>query len=116
MTDRQPTSIAANPSARSVSELLQDTATHTENVVRGEIRLAIVRVRDEVSARVRQITFALSGGVLGGVAFLVLLVAAILKLSEFVAPWLATAIVGLGTAVLAGGLLLVSSRQSGTET
>ncbi len=116
MIDRQPASIAAAPSARSVGELLQDTATHTENVVRGEIRLAIVRVQDELAARVRQITFALLGGVIGGVAFIVLLIASIMKLSELVAPWLATTIVGLATAVVAGVLLLLSSRQTGTTT
>jgi len=116
MIDRQPVSTAAGPTSRSVGELLQDTATHTENVVRGEIRLAIVRVKDEVTVRIRQIVFAVIGGALGGVALIILLIAGIQKLSEVVEPWLATAIVGLGTGLVAGGMMLLSSRHTGRTT
>ncbi len=113
MRERQLDSAATVPASRSVTDLLQDTATHTENVVRGEIRLAVVKLQDQVTVKAKQALFMLAGGVLGFVAFVVLLVAGIMRLSYEVDPWLATAIAGLLVAIAAVVLVLLPTQSNG---
>ncbi len=115
MNRRLDSTAAAHPS-RSVTDLLQDTATHTENVVRGEIRLAVVRVQDQVSAKARRIAFLMAAGVLGLVALVMLLVAATMRLSYAMETWLATMIVGVVVAVVALVLALLPTRANGAES
>lgn len=116
MIDRRPELTAPAPVTRSVTDLLQDTAAHTENVVRGEIRLAVVRVQDQLTSRARQAVFMLLGGVMGLTAFVVLLVAGIMRLSQEMEPWLATGIAGLFVATIATLLVLVPSRTNGESS
>jgi uncharacterized membrane protein YqjE len=96
--------------SRSVTDLLQDTATHTENVVRGEIRLAVVKVQEQVAAKAKRAALLVGGSLLGFVAFVVLVVAGIQRLAEEMAPWLATALGGLFVLVFALVVLFAASR------
>lgn len=114
--ERQHESTVPVQRSRSVTDLLQETASHTENVVRGEIRLAVVKVQEHVTATTRRAVFKIVGGVLGFVAFVVLLVAATLRLTFWFAPWLATAIVGLLVALIALGLVLLPARLNGADS
>ncbi len=116
MIDRRLDVTAPAPPSRSVTDLLQDTATHTENVVRGEIRLAVVRAQDQLSSQARRASFVIIGGALGLVASTVLLVAAIMRLSLLMAPWLATTIVGALVAVVAVVLVMLPSRANGAAS
>jgi hypothetical protein len=116
MIERQLESTASALSPRSVTDLLQDTATHTENVVRGEIRLAVLRVQENLTSKVSRVAFVAVSGVLALVAFVVLLVAGIMRLSYVVEPWLATAIGGAVVGVVALLFLLLSSRNAGASS
>lgn len=116
MIERQLESTASTYSPRTVTDLLQDTATHTENVVRGEIRLAVLRVQENLTAKVSRVALIAVSGVLGLVAFVVLLVAGIMRLSQVVEPWLATAIAGAAVALLALLFMMLSGRGTGAES
>lgn len=116
MIDSRLTSTVSGNSSRSVTDLLQDTATHTENVVRGEIRLAVVRVQDQVSVQLKRAMFVVVGGALGLVALVALLVAGIMWLSSFMESWLATAIVGAVVGIGAAALLFMPARANGAES
>lgn len=108
---RSDTVVTAAPS-RSVAEVLQDTAALTENVVRGEIRLAVVRVQDQLLAQAKRVVLLAVSGVLGVLAFVALMVTVIVRLSYQVDVWIATLIAGLLAAVSAA-LFFFLSRSDG---
>ncbi len=101
MMEQQANSRDATSMSRSVAELLQETASHTENVVRGEIRLAVLRVQEKLALQARHVVLLAVSGVLGVLAVTLLLVAAVLLLHRWLDAWVATAIVGLSTAAAA---------------
>ncbi len=107
--------LTATPS-RSVAEVLQSTAALTENVVRGEIRLAVVRVQEQLLAQTRRVVMTLVAAVLGLVAFVILLVGGILRLSYHFDMWLVTLGAGVIVAALALIVFLLSARTKGAES
>lgn len=109
-------STSAAPSTRSVTDLLQDTASHTENVVRGEIRLAVVRVQEQITSKTKRIAYLAIGGVLGLLALVLLLVASVLLLDIWLAAWVATAIVGLVVAAAAGIVAFLPTGPNGDNS
>lgn len=109
----------STPSAtptRSVTDLLQDTASHTENVVRGEIRLAVVRVQEQITSKTKRIVYMAIGGVLGLLALVLLLVASVLLLNTWLDAWLATAIVGVAVAVVATIVAFLPTGPNGDNS
>ena len=98
---------------RSVTDLLQDTASHTENVVRGEIKLAVVRAQEKITSNVEQIALFAIGGVLGIFALALLLVASIMLLYNWFEAWKSTAIVGVVVALAAAAVASVATKPTG---
>lgn len=111
MMESRTTPTHASAPSRSVAELLSETASHTEAVVRGEIRLAVMRVQEQVASKARRVMLFSVSGVLGLLALILLLVAAVLLLGQWMAAWLATAIVGLGVTLAAGIVLAFAGRE-----
>ncbi len=109
-------SVSATAPSRSVTDLLQDTASHTENVVRGEIRLAVMRVQEQAASKVKQLTFAVIGGVLGLVGLVMLLVASVLLLNTRLDAWVSTAIVGGVVVVLAAIVAFMPTAKNGDHS
>jgi uncharacterized membrane protein YqjE len=104
---------AAAMPTRSVTDLLQDTASHTENVVRGEIRLAVVRAQEQITSKIKQIALFAIGGVLGVFALVLLLVASVLLLYSWFEAWKAAAIVGVVVALAAAGVAYLATKPMG---
>jgi hypothetical protein len=98
-------------SERSVAALLSDLANETALLVRQEVALLRAELSEKL-ARTGQGAGALAAGAL--IAFsgwLALLAAAVLGLSNVVAPWLAALIVGLVVLALGAGLLLFGKSR-----
>lgn len=86
---------AAPDSSRTVTALLHDTAGHAENVIRGEIRLALLRMHDTIDKSVARYGRQLAGYMLALVGMVMLVVAAVQWLSLRMPLWMATASVGV---------------------
>lgn len=108
--------VPATAPGRSVTDLLQDTASHTENVVRGEIRLAVMKVQEQATAKGKQLVFAVIGAVLGLVAMVMLLVASVLLLNTWLDAWVSTAIVGGVVAVIAAIVAFMPTGNNGEHS
>lgn len=116
MMESRTTPAHATSSSRSVTDLLSETASHTEAVVRGEIRLAVMRVQEQVTSKARRVMLLGVSGVLGLLALILLLVAAVLLVAQWVAAWLAAAIVGLAVILVAGIVVAVAGHEPERST
>ena len=88
-------------SSRSVGDILRDSAVHAQDIIRGEVRLAIAEATDEVRAGVRRAVLgvcALFGVLLGATLGLCALIAA---LAQTMPLWLALLVVAATTLMLA---------------
>ncbi len=92
---------------RSITGLFADLARDMMGLVRTEVEMGKAEIRQKIGqAAGGMILIAVGGGVtFAGV--LVLLVCAVLALSQVVAPWLAALIVGAATAVVGVVLILM---------
>jgi hypothetical protein len=98
-------------SERSVAALLSDLANETALLVRQEVALFKAELSEKL-ARTGQGAGALAaGGLIAFSGWLALLAAAVLGLSNVVAPWLAALIVGLVVLALGAGLLLFGKSR-----
>lgn len=90
---------------RSIAAVLTDIVGNVQQIVRAEVRLATVEVREEIVKASRGAIFMAAGGVVLILAFGALLLSAIYGLATVWPPWAAALAVALATAV-AGGLVL----------
>lgn len=81
-------------SSRTVTELLHDTASHAENVVRGEVRLALLRVHEVAERSATRYARQSIGWLVALAGAVMLMVAAVQWLSMHMPSWMATALVG----------------------
>lgn len=81
-------------SARTVTALLHDTASHAENVVRGEIRLALLRVHEVAERSATRYARQSIGWLVALAGAVMLMMAAVQWLSLHMPNWMATALVG----------------------
>ena len=102
-------------SDRSVAALLSDLATETGMLVRQEIAL----LRAELSEKLGRLGLGAgaiaAGGLVAFSGWLVLLAAAVLGLSNLVAPWLAALIVGVVVLAIGAGLLFFGKSRLDSE-
>jgi uncharacterized membrane protein YqjE len=96
---------------RKVSDVLQDIVGNIQQIIRSEVVLAKVEIKEKAQRASKPAAVMATGTVLGlyGVGFLLL--AAVYGLSVAVPPWLAALIVG-GVLAIAGGILVGKSRQA----
>lgn len=106
MTDTAP--------PRSMSSLLADILENIEQIVRAEVRLVKVEVREELAHLRLAIVLLAAGGVVLALAFGLVLLAGVYALTTVWPPWAAALAVAV-VAAAAGGLLasLGSKRLQG---
>jgi hypothetical protein len=100
---------AAN--ARPVVEILQEMIEHVREIVRSEILLVKLNVRENIATRKRAALSMIVGNILmlfGGVFVLLGLVYAI---STVWPPWLAAIVVGVAAGVVGGVVFAVGLRN-----
>ncbi len=90
---------------RSFSDILQDIVRHVQEIVRSELRLATLELRQEVGKAKRSATLIGAGAVSGVLGAVFLLLAAAMALAQVIPGWAAALIVGMSVATLAGVLL-----------
>jgi hypothetical protein len=96
---------------RALSTVLGDIVGNVQQIVRAEIRLAAVEVRDE-AFKIRRGSVLIGAGILiGALGLGVLLLAAVYALSTVVSPAMAALIVGAATAAMAAGLASAGATQ-----
>ena len=104
--------MATSPqSQRSLSDVVQDIIANLQQIIRSEMRLATVEIKEKTDQAKKPATTLAIGGVLGlyGVGFVLL--ASMYALSLVLAPWLAALIVGVVLAIVAT-ILVGSGRKS----
>lgn len=96
---------------RSMAEVLKDIAGNLQQIIRAEIRLAKVEVREEMAKAKRAAIMIVLGAMFGALALALLLLAAVYLLAGWVQPWLAAAIVAVGAGAVGGALAAVGAKQ-----
>lgn len=91
----------------SIGDLFGNLSQNFSTLVREEIRLAQVEMKQKGKKAASSLVSLAIGGFIAYAGFLVLLAAAVLGLSYFMWPWLAAVIVGVLVAVI-GAVMLVS--------
>lgn len=94
---------------RSIADVLKDIVGNLQQIIRAELRLAQLEVREEASKVARAGAFMAIGGLLAVFALGLVLWAGVYLLAQVVALWLATAIVGVIVGA-AGGALIAAGR------
>lgn len=101
----------SNTEERPVGELVQKLSEQTATLVRQELQLAQLEMKEK--GKRAGIGAGLFGGA-GGLAFYglgVLLAAIVLALATFIEPWVAALIVAIVLFAIAGGLALTGKKQ-----
>lgn len=88
----------------SLGELFSDLSREFSMLVRQEMHLAQVEMSQKAKKAGKSVAFAAAGGFIAYAGFIVLLIAAVIGLSYFMADWLAALLVGLVVAAVGGFL------------
>lgn len=109
--------MAEKATEKSLGALLGDLARETSTLVRQEVQLAKVETTEKIVTLARASVMLVIGGVIGFVAFEVLVAALVLKLCQSYSPPLAALIVGGVLLLMAGVLALmgVFSLRKGVD-
>jgi len=91
----------ASAAGRSLSQILQEVINHLTEIIRSEVRLAKVEVRDDVTQVSRAGVFLLVGAVFAFQALMFVLLGLVFALGSRMPLWLSAAVVGLGAGVVA---------------
>ncbi len=98
-------------SDRSVAALLSDLASETGMLVRQEIALFKAELHEKLARLGQGVGAIAAGGLVAFSGWLVLLSAAVLGLSNVVAPWLAALIIGIVVLAFGAGLLFFGKSR-----
>ena len=93
--------------SRSFGEILSDIAGNIREIVHGELQLFKAETRENLITLRAGLSFVVIGGLLAALAVAAFQLAAVYALSNVLAPWLAAAIVGAVTAVIAAALVAI---------
>jgi uncharacterized membrane protein YqjE len=96
---------------RSIAAVLKDIVGNLQQIIRAEVRLATVEVREEIAKARRAAIMMAIGGLFATLAIGFLLLAAVYLLATVVQPWLAAVLVALGAGVVGGALLAIGAKQ-----
>jgi ABC-type nickel/cobalt efflux system permease component RcnA len=91
----------ADPTGRSLPQLLRDLTNSVSDLIRSEIALARAETSEKVSQAGTAAVSIAAGAVIGLAALLVVVQALVVALAEVMEPWLASVIVGLALAAIA---------------
>jgi|KBSMisStandDraft_5_1062788.scaffolds.fasta_scaffold19967_7 uncharacterized membrane protein YqjE len=96
---------------RSLADVLHDIVANIQDIVRSELRLASVEIRQELAKAASAGKVAAAGGVLALFAFALLLLAAVYALALVMPPWLAALTVGIVLAIAGSILISAGSKR-----
>jgi uncharacterized membrane protein YqjE len=94
---------------RSLGTVVSDIVGDLQQIVRAEVRLAKVEVREELGKARRGAMFLVAGGLFLTLAFGLTLLAAVYALATIWPSWAAALAVAAGTALI-GGVLAMSGK------
>jgi uncharacterized membrane protein YqjE len=97
--------------SRPFSQIVQEIVNHLTEIVRSEIRLARVEVRQDFAQFTNASAFLGIGAVFALYAFGFVLLGLVYAISTTLAPWLSAVIVGLGVGLFAAIFLLVGRKK-----
>lgn len=98
-------------SDRSIASVLSDIVGNIQQIVRAEVRLAKVEVREEVAKAKRGAMLLAAGGVVIVLALGLMLLAAVYALTMVWPPWAAALTVAVGAAVIGGAVAAAGMKQ-----
>jgi len=96
---------------RSLADVLHDIVANIQDIVRSELRLASVEIRQELAKAASAGKVAAAGGVLALFAFALLLLAAVYALALVMPPWLAALTVAIVLAIAGSILISAGSKR-----
>jgi hypothetical protein len=96
---------------KSWRELLHEAVANVQDIVRGEMRLAVSEAKEEASKAGRATALLAAGAVFGLYALGFLLLAGVYALAMILEPWLAALIVGGVAAAVAAALVAVGKER-----
>lgn len=95
---------------RSLADVLQDIIANVQEIVRSELRLASVEIREELVKAARAGKVAAAGAVLALFSFALFLLAAVYGLALVMPPWMAALAVAIVLAI-AGSILITAGSK-----
>jgi uncharacterized membrane protein YqjE len=101
----------ADDNGRSIGTVLKDIVGNVQQIVRSEIRLASVEVRQEAGKAGQSAALLMVGGAIAVLALGCALIAAISLLATIVALWSAALIVAAVTGVVGAGFIAAGMRR-----
>jgi uncharacterized membrane protein YqjE len=101
----------ADDNGRSIGTVLKDIVGNVQQIVRSEIRLASVEVREEAGKAGRSAALVVIGGAIAVLALGCALIAAISALSTIVALWSAARIVAAVAGVVGAALIATGMKR-----
>ena len=96
---------------RSIATVLKDIVGNIQEIVRAEIRLAKVEVRQEVDKAQRGVTMLIVGGAFALLALTFVLLACVYLLAIIVSPWIAALIVAVAAGGIGGAFIAVGMKR-----
>jgi uncharacterized membrane protein YqjE len=96
---------------RSISSVVSDIVGDIQQIIRAEVRLAKVEIREELGKTKRAVAFMTVAGVIGLMAMGFLLLAAVYALATVWPPWAAALAVSLGASAIGAVLFLSGVKQ-----
>ena len=100
----------AAPAERTIADVLNDIIGNVQQIVRAEMRLAKVEIREEVIKLRSAAALFACGAVAGLYCIAFLLLAMVYALAAVIAPWTAALIVGVGTALVAAICIVAAGK------
>lgn len=108
------TAIKESVKKRSVGELVRDTASQTQAVFRGEVRVALAEANEDLRRAGRSAFLTLLGGALAIVTITLLLIAGIAALAVHLPLWGAV-LIGAALCMLLTVSMFVLAARAATE-
>lgn len=102
---------SSKSAGRSLSQILQEIINHLTEIIRSELRLAQVEVRDDITHVTKAGMVLLVGGVFAFQALMFVLLGLVFALGSRMSLWASAAIVGVGAGVVAAVLLRVGRTR-----
>jgi hypothetical protein len=96
---------------RSLSDVFQDIVRNVQEIIRAEISLAKIEVREEASKAISSLAWTIGGALSGIFGVIFILWTAAYALSLIWPMWLATLVVGAVLALAAIGLFFIGIRR-----
>ena len=101
----------AGEGERSITAVLTDIVGNVQQIVRAEIRLATLEMRQEIGKAKRSVSLLIIGSAIAVLALAFGLLACVYLLTTVVAPWAAALIVAVGAGIVAGTLVAVGMKR-----